>query len=216
MPGDFDLNVGVRDERSRDDIENRVRIGFERGATRLERHTAQHDGRPRFGEQDGAAGRVHLGTWGGAGAFVLGIVYAVAVRVGRALAADAIDLGPRWRIRALIDAVRHAVVVRVGRAPLRVDSSAGRSSGTLVDAVIDAVAIRILGATARVHFGALHRVRTGIEAVIDTVAVGVARTSLRVYRGAGRRAGALVVLIGDPVQVRIAKAARPCEDRQPR
>src|SRR3989442_15881715 len=100
MPGDFDLDVGVRDERSRDDIENRVRIGFERGATRLERHTAQHDGRPRFGEQDGAAVRVHLATWGGAGAFVLGIVYPLSVRVVLALAPRAIDLGSRSLIRA--------------------------------------------------------------------------------------------------------------------
>src|SRR6267378_1641382 len=162
MPGDFDLDVGVGDERSRDDVQNRVRIGLERGATRLERHTAQHDRRPRFGEQNGAAGRVHLGTGGGAGAFVLGIVYAVAVRVGRTRAADAIHLDSRWCIRALINAIRHAVVIAIDRAAGVVYSSAGRSARTLVDAVVDAVAIRILGATARVHFGALHGVRTGV------------------------------------------------------
>src|SRR2546425_11944346 len=129
MPGDFDLDVGVRDERSRDDIENRVRVGFERGATRLERHTAQHDRGPRFSKQNGAAGSVHLGTGRGAGAFVLGIVYAVAVRVGRAPPADAIDLGSRSGILAVTDAVPDAVVIAVERAAGVVDYRPRRRIG---------------------------------------------------------------------------------------
>src|SRR5205823_5670245 len=235
---------GIRDERSCNDIENRVRIGLERRAPRLECDATQDDRRARFCEQNGTPGGIHLGAGGGAGAFVLGIVYAVAIGIAGALATHAIDLSTRGGIRALvdavgdavmiavdrtaravhcrtgrrigtlIDAVRHAVVIGVGRAALCVDTSAGRSARALVDPVINAVAVRILGAAPRVHFRGLHRVRTGIEPVIHTVSVGLARTTLRVYRGAGGRGGAVVALIGDAIQVRIAKATRPGEDRQ--
>src|SRR5438093_5663382 len=242
MTSDFDLDGGIGGERCRYDVENRVGVGFQRRAPGFEGYATEYDGRLGLGEEDRTTCRIDTRACRGTGAFVLGVVDAVAVTVGRALATCRIDFRPCRRVGAFVEAVGHAILVavdwtagrvhggagrrvgtligpigntigvRVRRTSLRIHAGPGHRSGALVDPVVHAVRIGVFGAAAGVDLCVLDRIRTGIEAVEDPVAVGVGRAAARVHHSSCRGGRAGVLAVGYAVLVGVAECARPRED----
>src|SRR6266571_4322883 len=182
MTSDFDLDSGIGGERCRYDVENRVGVGFQRRAPGFEGYATEHDGRLGLGEEDRTTCRIDTRARRGTGAFVLGVVHAVAVTVGRALATCRIDFRPCRRV------------------------------GAFVEAVVHAVAFGVFGATAGIDLRVLDRIGTGIEAVEHAVAVGIGRAAARVHHRAYRCARAGILAVGYAVLVGVTERTWTCED----
>src|SRR6266571_850575 len=171
MTSDFDLDSGIGGERCRYDVENRVGVGFQRRAPGFEGYATEHDGRLGLGEEDRTTCRIDTRARRGTGAFVLGVVNAVAVRIRRT--SLRVHAGPGHCSGALVDPVVHAVAIGVFGATAGIDLRVLDRIGTGIEAVEHAVAVGIGRAAARVHHRAYRCARAGILAVGYAVLVGV-------------------------------------------